>query len=304
MARVALVAGINFEPYAYDHRGLVQGLKELNCDYLIADPQEQPDERVLALKIRAFQPDLVVHHLVMCLNGLMPLIGKEIPQIFWMLDYRPEYGSDLENWKDNKEYLRHIFISNKNQIKLWESAFNLPVSYLPHGCYVLPKLEKDEKFYYPCVFMGSMINASDFKNRHDLIEEIKRLIPVSIINSYNQEERNKNWENMAKIYHTSDTVLDVSHFWDNPGYCSGRYFYSSGLGGCAVSKRFPDCEELYPEGIKAYFDSPEEAAEKIKYYQTHPAEREKMKITAYDWNKKHHHYKLRFQEIFRLCDLR
>lgn len=86
---------------------------------------------------------------------------------------------------------------------------------------------------------------------------------------------------------------------NSPGYASGRYFYTSGLGGCAISKRFPDCEELFPEGTKIYFDIPEEAAEKIKFYVANEKERNKIRAKGKDWANKYHNYEVRFSQLFK-----
>ena len=108
---------------------------------------------------------------------------------------------------------------------------------------------------------------------------------------------------MAAIYHSSDCCLDISHFWDIDGYASGRYFYTGGFGACSITKRFPGCEELYPEGTKIYFNEADEAVEKIKYYQTHKKEREKVKLVAFEHNKKYHSFQNRFIEIFRKLNI-
>ena len=75
------------------------------------------------------------------------------------------------------------------------------------------------------------------------------------------------------------------------------------MGGCAVAKRFPGCEELFPEGTKAYFDTPEEAADKIKYYLENEEERNKIKIAGKKWANKYHTYDVRFKELFKKLDI-
>lgn len=293
--KISIVAEIERNPYSCDHRGLIQGLQELRIEYQIADPILY-NPRILAHKIKEFKPDLVLHHMTNPMIDGLPKMLEGFNQIFWMLDFNPD-TSEYQQWTEQGKYLKHIFLSNYDYLDWWKENFKVPTSYLPHGSYIPAVLEYDKKFRYPCVFMGSMINQGRFKPRYDLIEAINNKTPITIINSYDEKQRNENWRNTEKIYHSSDVVLDISHHWDTKGYASGRFFYSAGYGACCVTKRFPRCEELYPEGTKAYFDTAEEAVEKIKFYQTHKREREEMKRSAYEYAKQKHSYKLRWQKI-------
>ena len=139
-----------------------------------------------------------------------------------------------------------------------------------------------------------MNNGGWYKERFDLLEQLR---PFDHITAGDVEGRNQIWKDMPFLYHTSDCVIDVSHSWTADGYASGRFFYTGGLGACSITKRFPGCEELFPKGTKAYFDTPEEAKELIEFYTTHKEEREMMKLKAWRWNQKHHNYKKKFEEI-------
>jgi len=296
-----IVAGVKKEPYAPDHLGLRQGIESLGAECLWTDPCLGEEPRILAQKIRTFKPDIVLHHMTDSFMQKLPeLIGKEINQVFWSLDYRlkeSNYDGYFDSWLDQGKYLRHIFMSNYEQLDWWSDSFGVPTSYLPHGSYVPDKLEYDENFKYPCVFMGQKIPQEPYKNRAEFIEEIEKKVNIHHIGA-GGSDRDENWKNMPKIYYSSDTVLDISHFWDVSGYCSGRFFYTSGLGGLAMIKRFPRCEELYPEDIKVYFNEPDEAIWHILYYQNNPDKREKIKQKAYNYGKEHHHYKRRLDYIY------
>ncbi len=310
--KIIVTCAIDTEPTACDHIGVKQGLEDLNLDYLLVDPCNKTVEEI-SEKIVEFNPDLVVYYMDLLLSKQIPssLKGRfDGLQVFWEMDYRPlherieqSYDGQFQHWANEMINLDHIFMSNKGQLVEWKEFFKVDTSYLPHGCYVLDKPQFDKDFKYPCVFMGGMLNNPPFDERKKLIEKIMELTEITHVNAYDRDTRNKNWTDMPKIYHSSDVVLDISHFWDNPGYASGRYFYSAGLGGCCVTKRFPDCEELYPEGIKIYFDTQEEAAEKIKYYQEHEKEREQIKLKAFQYNKSHHSFKIRFTQLLNKLDI-
>jgi len=306
--KIAVTVAIETEPTAIDHIGVKQGLDWLGWDYLLVDPIRNRIDDVVK-QIIDYKPDVILHYMDNMLRGRAPekiADGCNAKQVFWEMDYRP-LKSTLENsydgqwgaWREQMQYMDRIFLSNKGQMADWEHFFRVPTSFLPHGCYVPKKLVFKKKLSHPCLFMGGMNSAPPFNERKQFIEKIMELVDITHITDSGREKRNQNWSDMPSLYYSSDTVLDISHFWDNPGYCSGRYFYTAGLGGCSITKRFPDCEKLYPQGTKLYFDTPEDAVSLITYYQKHKKEREAVKQRAYEYNKKHHNFKKRFEEIVR-----
>lgn len=311
--KVVITTAIITENFAIDHLGVKQGLDQLSdkIDYRIIDPLYYGFNKTLEL-ILDYKPDLVVHYMDNSLTNALPQkIAEKYKciQVFWEMDYRPiahnieqSYDGQWQKWILQMPYLDHIFLSNEGQLEDWKRFFKIDVSFLPHGCYVVNKLTYDKNFHYPCVFIGGVSNGI-FQVRKDFIDEIKTLVNVTHINESEKNARNEVWSNMPAIYYSSDVVLDISHFWDCAKYASGRYFYTSGLGGCSITKRFPGCEELYPEEIKIYFDTLEEAVEKIKYYQKHEKERERIKLLAYKYNKKYHNFLIRFNTIFKTLNI-
>ena len=291
--KIAYIGELDRTPYAPDHLGIRQGLEYF--DGIVVDPVLN-NESVVAEQIREFNPDIIIHGNTDSLGqGLAQKIKGDWKQVFWMLDYQPD--ENLYPWEqwDTTGY-DAVFISNKDQMDMWGKRFDCPTYYLTHGCFVR-ELVKDEKSHHPTIFIGSHIDGGWYNNRFQLIEKIKSLIDIHMLNAEGVEGRNNVWKDMPALYHTSDTILDISHTWEADGYASGRYFYSAGLGGCSITRRFPGCEELYPEGTKAYFDTPEEAVELIQYYRDHPRARANMKKRAWKWNMENHHYKLKFKEI-------
>lgn len=282
---------------APDHLGIREGIS--HWDGYVVDPILHGMGNAIE-RIRDIKPDLLIHGNTDTLGVASQFRPYCKYQVFWMLDYQPtieQYGWWNEWTKDAGQF-DALFISNRDQIKDWQDAFNCPTHYLTHGCVVLPKPVKDENFKHDCVFIGSISEGGWYNDRATLLREIG-FDNFTHINGDGVDGRNKVWEEMPATYHTSNTVLDISHSWTADGYASGRFFYSAGLGGCSITKRFPGCEELYPKTCKAYFDTPEEARALMEFYRTHDKEREKMKMNAYNWNKKHHNYQLKFKSIIK-----
>jgi len=296
--KVIYVGELIRTPDPPDHRGIIQGLEESGFDYKIVDPILNSVD-IAAQMIIDFNPDLVIHgntdslgrHLGSRVKG--KITGK---QVFWMLDYQPETYCDWNNWIKEDGVYDLLLLSNKDQLKLWSDAFSCPTAYLPHGC-VVQDMVRDENHYHKSIFIGSRSFGGWYDARENLLTEIN---DFEWVNAPDFESRHQIWKDMPAIYHTSDSVIDISHSWTADGYASGRYFYAAGLGGCSITKRFPGCEELYPGDCKAYFDTAEEARNLIEYYHTHLEEREAMKKKAWEHNKKYHNYKLRFQQIIKM----
>jgi hypothetical protein len=283
-------------PFAPDHLGIRQGLE--HWEGYVVDPVLHGIGNAIE-RVRDIKPDLLIHGNTDTLGVASQFRPYCKYQVFWMLDYQPtieQYGWWNE-WTKDRGQFDALFISNEDQIDDWKNAFDCPTFYLPHGCVVKP-LKKDPEHKHGCVFIGSISEGGWYNDRAELLREIG-FENFTHINGDGVDGRNQVWKDMPFIYHTSDCVLDISHTWKAVGYASGRYFYSAGLGGCSITRKFPKCEELYPKGCKAYFESPEEARELIEFYKTHEKEREKMKLNAWKHNKKFHNYKLRFNQMIK-----
>lgn len=308
--RFIYVGELERTPYAPDHRGLIQGMKWLKEDgviseFKIVDPVLYPEKVVE--ECNSFNADVIVHGNTDSLNYDWSHHIKCGKHCFFMGDIQPkkeDYGSWNEWVKNGSGCFDAIFVSNRDQLKMWEEDFKAPAYFWPHGCYVPDKLEKGEEFH-DLLFIGTMSAGGWYKTRYDLINRINELQKVDFLTKNDVEGRNEIWLRMPKLYHTANFVLDVSHSWDIDGYASGRYWYSGGLGACSLTKRFPGCEEFYEnKKEKLYFDTAEEAKDLYDFYSSRPKDIEQIKYNAYERNKKDHTYRSRFLYLLEKLEIK
>lgn len=154
-------------------------------------------------------------------------------------------------------------------------------------------------FGFPFVFIGGQISEGAFHARASMIENFRLKAGLTLVNSFEPKMRARIFQEMPAIYSNSKVCLDVSHFTDIKGYTSIRFFEIPAMFGFALTKRFPGCEELYPEGTRVYFDTFEEAVEKKNYYLTHEKERAAI-VEAGHKHSYQHTYDKRFRQMFEL----
>lgn len=307
--KICYVGELARTPDAPDHKGIIQGLTWLKeegaiKDFKIVDPILNNRNEVVR-QCNEYGADLVVHGNTDSLTlGIIPEI-KAGDQVFFMGDLRlnKEYYHQWSKWIEGSKGLSHLLLSNRTQLEMWSKDFGIPASFWPHGCYVPDQMVFDEAFDKGVVFIGSMIPEYPFNHRIELIKKIqeKLSVPLTLLNGDGTLGRNKIWQDMPKIYHSSKVVLDVSHFWDFDGYASGRYWYTAGLGACSVTKRFPGCDEFYYDTIhKWYFDTADQAADLIHTLLKDDKARFKTKIAAYRQNAANHNYRVRFLQLFEI----
>ncbi len=304
--KVCYCGQLDHWPTAPDHLGIKQGMTALGWDWSYVDPTH-PDGADIARKINEIDPDIVFHGNTDSLSKCVPsYVNKNIRQVFLMLDYRtpdmlPHGTWDL--WKSSAYSLDTIFVSARDHISMWQKAFQRKTFFAPHACYIPPEgLQFNSEYQHKTLWIGQLSESPPLNKRAQLINQISKQINLTIINSHEYTERNKIWTDMPKYYHSSDVVLDISHFWDNWGYCSGRYWYTATLGACAVTKRFPGCETFFPNTLKWYFDSLEEAVELVKGLLNNPNEIVETKSRVANWAWNYHSYKQRFTEMLEIIE--
>jgi hypothetical protein len=307
--KVVYCGALDLIPYAPDHLGIKQGMKDLNWDWYIVDTvKDNPSNHKIADEINTIDPELVIYGDTNSLAiAVCPHVKSEVIQIFWMLDYRtPEMLQKELNptWLSNSPHLTAVFTSSGGHTDLWQSALNVPTYFAPHACYIPPKLEISDDFSYDFLYIGGKSPLPAFSARTDFIAQIEELsdIPLTHINEPDWDKRNEVWRNMPLYYHSSKVVLDISHFWNNWGYSSGRYWYTATFGACAITKRFPGCTQFFPDTFKWYFDTPQQAVELVNFALANDEEREatKHRVSHHAWQ--NHSYKIRFQQMLRCLE--
>jgi hypothetical protein len=297
-------------PYAYDHRGIEQGMTSLGWDWSIVDSQkDRRGGEEIADEINTIKPDIVFHGNADSLGkGVCAHVDKSIVQVFCMFDYRRPgllvTDDDWAEWMADVAYVDTVFVSAQNHTHLWEKHCK-KVFYAPHACWIPEEgLQYNKNFDMPFIFIGGMHGSGPLAARAALINNIGAYtrIPLTIINGATQRERDEIWKHMPYYYYSSKVSLDVSHFWHSPGYSSGRSWYITTLGGCALTKRFPECEALFPTGTKWYFDTPEEGATLLEHLLKNPDIIEKTKETGSKYAWRNHNYHVRFSQMMRMIE--
>lgn len=298
--KIAIVGATypELELYCPNFVGMQAGLKRLGIPFIFVTCR--PDFN--AQEVIDFNPDLVVYALRDCAihNEWRRELKNALPNakfVLWYGDYRDSGTGQIE--ADISD-LDCMFISNDNQEKFYKFFWKAKrVEFLPLGAEPLEKPIYNAKFDLPFIFVGGQITSGAFANRSNLIQRFRDDAHLALINSFDPHVRLKIMKAIPEIYSSAKVVLDISHFTHAKGYTSNRYWVIPANFGFALTKRWPGCEEFYPEDCRAYFDTYEEAIEKRNYYLTHEDERRAMieRAHKHSWN---HSYDKRFLRMFEL----
>lgn len=295
-----VVIGTNhpeLELYCPHWTGIQKGLSRLDVDWKFVSCRPKLDVD----SVIDFEPDLVVYGLKdMVINKKWrDEIRERLPNatiVIWYGDYRDEETQQV--LADCSE-VDAMFVSNDCQEEYYKQQWKVPrVHFLPLGCEPIDKPWVNKKFAFNFVFIGGNMPAGPFRKRASLIERMKIDDGLTQVNSFEEGMRGKIFKKMPVIYSSSKISLDVSHFTDKPKYTSIRFWEIPAFWGFALTKRWPGCEEYYPEhSSRAYFDTYEEAIEKRDFYLSHDAIRGKMIEKAHGISKRHT-YEQRFNQMF------
>lgn len=299
--RVAII-GTTFpayERYCPNWVGMKDGLDRLGIEYQFFTCRQDLNITALA----EYAPDLIVY-------GLLDMVRREdwrqeirirLPKakiVMWYGDYRdPRTGQQPADMSE----IDMMFVSNDAQNGFYERLWRVrKCAYLPLGAPIYDVSPKPS-LGFDFVFIGAKLAGRGFEDRANDIYRYEDEAGLKVINgpSFRPDLREKVFANMPTIYRSSKVVLDVSHFTDVLRYTSNRHWIITASGGFALTKRFPGCEEAYPEGTRAYFDTYEESLEKLRYYLEHPKEREVIRLAGYE-QAKQHTYDHRFIRMFEL----
>lgn len=297
--KVAIIGATwpSYEKYCPNWLGMIEGLKELGIEHQLFNCRGVIDLEA----IKAYEPDFVIY-------GLLDMVQEEswrleirraLPDskiVMWYGDFRNEATGQI---KADMGEIDAMFVSNNEQHSYYEKKWNVPeCHFLPLGSPVYqPKF--NDKYDLSFIFVGSTTKVKGFEDRSKDIWALREK-GLKIINAPAETQpklREKILKNLPSIYYSAKISLDWSHFTDMDGYTSNRFWIITASGGFALTKRFPGCINFYPEGTRAYFDTPEEALYLKDYYLNSPVEREKIRKAGHEQAKKHT-YRYRFATMF------
>jgi len=276
--------------------GMIKACEDLGHEYKIYDPSKQSTHENIKEGY-----DLVIHGIQNYreTTGLMKRLKSNgtKKQIFYWCDYRPEFDQ-VDEWRKQGKMLDHMFISNRAQLTEFERILGVEAHFMAQAAYIPMMPPKDiEQYEDDLVFIGT----NGYNDIHGRRTEMLKSIGVDYnhINAGGDEGKNLVWGKMGEIYRNAKLVLDISAYWDVDSYASGRFFHVCGYGGVTVTKRFLGQEEFgYQDGVhKIFFDTPDEAREKIRHFLVHETRRERMRWDSYEHTKNNHTYTNRLEEM-------
>lgn len=286
-----------YEKYCPNWLGMIDGLTEMGIEHKLFScrPLLQYTDVI------EYEPDLIIYGLIDMVK--MPQerwhLRSALPDakiVMWYGDLRNEATGQIP--ADMSE-IDAMFVSNAAQNEYYKKKWEVPeCHFLPLGSPVYdPPIKK--KLEHDFIFLGSTLQGKGFQHRSKIINDF-RTEGLKIIDApahTKPELRAKILQQMPSLYRSAKVSLDWSHFTDIDRYTSNRHWIITASGGFALTKRYPGCEEFYPEGTRAYFDTPEEALELRDYYLANPDEREKIRKAGHE-HAKLHTYSYRFGTMF------
>lgn len=274
--------------------GMKDGLTRLGIEHVFFScrPTLSIDEIV------QYNPDFLIY-------GLLDMVRQQnwreelrvrLPKakiVFWYGDYRDHRTGVVT--ADLSE-IDAMFVSNDAQEDFYKDRWKVRnCHFLPLGSPLWAK-RYNPAHDFEFVFIGAILATQGFGARAHEIVEFKRR-GLKVINGIGSEARRKVFMMMPSIYSSSEIVLDQSHFTDVLRYTSNRFWIITAAGGFALTKRWPGCEEFYPEGTRVYFDTFEQALELKDYYLAHKEERDLIAAAGHE-HAKLHTYDHRFRKMF------
>lgn len=299
--RVAIIGATwpEYELYCPNFTGMTKGLETLGIEHRLFGCRPELDFQAVI----DYDPDLVIYGLIDMVRDrpVRLRIRESLPKakiVMWYGDLR-EARTGGQITRDVSE-IDAMFVSNDAQSEYYKERWQVPeCHFLPLGSQIYAP-EYNPKFDFDFVFIGGLITGAGFLDRARTMWRLKEQGLKVVDGPMRKPElRAKVMKNMPQIYRSSKVVLDVSHFTDVKGYTSNRFWIVTASGGFSLTKRWPGCEEFYPEGTRAYFDTFDEALSLRDYYLKHPAEREKIRSAGYE-HAKNHTYDKRFIKMFKI----
>ncbi len=105
-------------------------------------------------------------------------------------------------------------------------------------------------------------------------------------------------DRMPSLTASAGICLGLNAGYEMEGCWSNRIYWILGAGGFCLMKRVPGMDGMFRDGEHlVYFESLEEALDKIGYYLRHPEERERIRRRGYEYVHRYHTYTARCREF-------
>jgi spore maturation protein CgeB len=234
------------------------------------------------------------------INALREKSGA--PVFYWVWDYMDDQG--IPEWHTKAVEACDLYLSNEMGIA---DKYNGKLYYFPFdNCdEQIDRILSTEK-HYDVTFLGSYLHQGD---RIPILKYINQHYPIQIF-SWNWEEWKKEGfeakpsaygEDFAIAVARSKLVLGINVNDKCWGYWSNRVGKVLSVGGFLLQRFVPGMELFLRDGA-AYFNSKEEAVEKIKYYLEHEDERQQIADRGYEIGRDRFTSKARVKELDILID--
>ncbi|MEK9695466.1 MAG: glycosyltransferase [Candidatus Poseidoniales archaeon] len=291
-----------YERYCPHWGGLMRGFEENGVDAVLVNSRHNENwvQDVIASKA-----DLVIYGLLSAVidTPAREKIRQRLPNaisVFWYGDARTDVTGQVDC--DLSKEIDFIFQSNDGLKLFTEGKFGIMPAFLPLACNVQGQPTIKEKYTFPFLFIGAKVYNKGFEERAEIIDTLERYHGLKVINGARDPLRTQVYQEMPALYASSSVTLDISHFWHIPKYTSNRFWVIPANWGLAVTKRFPDCEELYPPATRLYWDTIDELMEKVRFYNQNEKEREKMIRLGWEHTRDNHTYAHRVRKLFELIE--
>lgn len=277
--------------------GLRAAFKRSEHDALFVCARKEQDFLEKAIQ---YKPDIVVYNIFDMFGR--PNDRKKLRAALpnakicvWYADARTTATGQI--FADLRGTVDHFFITNDGQHDFIEKHFGLRPRFLPQAVEPVEQRMYSEEASFPLLFIGGKYTSSGLIERNNIIERLEIEMELKVLDGGRPIERSLIYQAMPAYYGSATFTLDISHFWDINKYASNRFYVIPGMYGLAMTKRFPGCTEIYPEGTRVYWDTVEDLYSKMEYFLAHPKEADDIRLAGWEWAKKHHTYDNRITEM-------
>lgn len=251
---------------------------------------------------------------------LRKLRGRGIPTVAYHLDLY----MGLQRWKEyeNSDYFKveHFFTVDKVMADWLNANTETKGHYLPAGvfepeCYIG---EKDDRFKYDVVFVGSRRYHPEWQYRPRLIQWLEQTYGDRFAHFGNDGKHMVRGDELNRLYATAKVVVGdtLCPDFDYPYYWSDRVYETTGRGGFIIHPQifgiqdefstydfkvddgmFWDAAPAPVELVTYAYNDFTMLKQRIDYFLKNDTERESIRMAGHERTKRDHTYTQRLQTI-------